>query len=229
MTKLSPSDASNDKSSPPFNGQSGIIKKGRKSLVQQKLQFSPGVKLPNTNKVFVVGAKMGLILIRTQRQRDEDDAFTHTANVVIEDPESGASNRLNIIKICSRRQSQVIDKAIMQATAYPSQWYVTLVEEEKNTAEYRREHAEEFIKFLNDTKWKYPQTFSFIADETKMEGEVITGTWDMYLLNGDIAGVLKQYLYDDMGSFMEDTIAVANVFGPRCTEKQAGGYLKDYW
>ncbi|MFN9981306.1 MAG: hypothetical protein ACK53Y_15380, partial [bacterium] len=75
---------------------------------------------------------MGLILMRTQRQANSDDAFTHTANLMIEDPSTGVAERLNIIKICSRRQSQMIDKAILQSTAYHSQWYVTLVDEELN-------------------------------------------------------------------------------------------------
>jgi hypothetical protein len=34
------------------------------------------VKSPSINKVFVVGAQLGLILIRTERQKIKNDAFT---------------------------------------------------------------------------------------------------------------------------------------------------------
>jgi hypothetical protein len=58
-------------------------------------------KVPNTNKVFVVGTLLGLILIHTERQNSKDDAFTNNAIKMIEDEESGVATKLNI-KICSR-------------------------------------------------------------------------------------------------------------------------------
>jgi len=63
-------------------------KKGRKTLSGQKLCFSPRTKVPNTNKVFVVGVSLGLILIRTERQNNKDDAFTNNAVKMIEDEDS---------------------------------------------------------------------------------------------------------------------------------------------
>ena len=57
----------------------------------------------------------------------------------------------------------------MQTTSYPSTWFVSIVDEDKNTPEYRLEHVSQFIKFLNETDWKYPQQFQLIADETKMK------------------------------------------------------------
>jgi hypothetical protein len=39
------------------------------------------MKTPNVNKVYVVGAKLGWILLRTQCFNNIDDAFTHTANL----------------------------------------------------------------------------------------------------------------------------------------------------
>ncbi len=112
MTPGNPSTQSDQKQTNTTHTTSPMKKKGRKAFDAQKLQFSPRMKTPNTNKVFVVGAKMGLILMRTQRQNNDDDAFTHTANLMIEDPETGTASRLNIIKICNRRQSSMIDKAI---------------------------------------------------------------------------------------------------------------------
>ena len=51
---------------------SPMSKKGRKVLSINKLPFSsrvkPRVKPPQINKVFVVGAPLGVILIRTERQ-----------------------------------------------------------------------------------------------------------------------------------------------------------------
>jgi hypothetical protein len=47
---------------------SPMFKKGRKVLSIDKLPFSPRVKPPQINKVFVVGAPLGVILIRTERQ-----------------------------------------------------------------------------------------------------------------------------------------------------------------
>ncbi len=89
----------------------------------------------------------------------------------MEDEETGVAKRLNIIKICSRHCSQHIDKAIIQTTSYPATWFVSIVDEDKNTPEYRLEHVSQFIKFLNETDWKFPQQFQLIADETKMETE----------------------------------------------------------
>jgi hypothetical protein len=155
--------------------KSPVKKVGRKVLSDQNLQFSPRIKTPNVNKVFLVGVQLGLILLRTQRPNSTDDAFTHTANLMIEDPETGVASRLKIVKICSKRVSQMIDKAILQSSSYASQWYVSITEESKNTVEYRRNHANEFIKFLNDTNWKYPQKFMFAGDETKIDGKVILG------------------------------------------------------
>lgn len=230
MTPGNPSTQSDQKQTNTTHTTTPMKKKGRKAFDAQKLQFSPRMKTPNTNKVFVVGAKMGLILMRTQRQNNDDDAFTHTANLMIEDPESGTASRLNIIKICNRRQSSMIDKAIFQSSGYASLWYVTIIEDEsKNTEEFRRDHAEEFIKFLNDTKWKYHQSFTFGGDETKTDDGKIVGTWDMYCLNIDIASVLKQFIFEDLGNFLEDEEALSAVFGPKCTSKQASTYLKDYW
>ena len=62
-----------------------------------------------------------------------------------------------------------------------------------------------------------------------MEKDKITGTLDMYLLNADIAAVLKQYVFDDMGDFLEDVDAIKGVFGEKCTMNQASDYLKDAW
>jgi hypothetical protein len=222
------SKTSNSKPTGIDNG-SPLKKNGRKVLVGQKLPFSPRTKIPNINKVFVVGTKLGLILIRTERQTSKDDAFTNNAIKMIEDEDSGVASRLNIIKICSRRQSQLIDKPVLQSSAYHSQWFVSITGEENNTTEFRREHVDNFIQFLNDTEWKYPQTFTFTADETKISNEKIIGTLDMYLLNSDIAAILKQYVYDDLGDFLEDQDGIDAVFGPKCTVDQARNYLKDAW
>lgn len=210
------------------NGNESPMKK-RKVLAGQKLSFSPRTKIPNINKVFVVGAPLGIILLRTERQNNKDDAFTNNATKLIEDEESGVAARLNIIKICSRRQSQLIDKAIAQSTGWNSQWFVSITEEENNSAVVRREHAEKFIQFLNDTEWKYPQQFTFSGDETKMVKDGITSTLDMYLLNADIAAILKQFVFNDFGDFLEDTDAISGVFGSKCTVNQARDYLKDAW
>jgi hypothetical protein len=77
-------------------------KKGRKTISGQKLSFSLRTKVPNTNKVFVVGVSLGLFLIRTERQNNKDDAFTNNAVKMIEDEGSGVASKLNVIKICSR-------------------------------------------------------------------------------------------------------------------------------
>jgi hypothetical protein len=218
----------NQKQSPTDNG-SPMKKNGRKLLAGQKLAFSPRTKVPNINKVFVLGTQLGFILLRTEKQNSKDDAFTNNAIKMIEDVDSGVAARLNIIKICSRRQSQLIDKAVLQSSAYHSQWFVSITEEDRNTEDFRRDHADNFIQFLNETEWKWPQTFTFAGDETKLVDTKIMGTLDMYLLNSDIAALLKQYVFEDFGAFLEDTDAIAAVFGPKCTVEQARNYLKDAW
>ncbi len=52
---------------------------------------------------------------------------------LIEDETTGVASKLNIIKICSRPQSKLIDQALMQTSYYPSRWFVSIVPEEKNT------------------------------------------------------------------------------------------------
>ncbi len=71
---------------------SPMSKKGRKVLSIDKLPFSPRVKPPQINKVFVVGAPLGVILIRTERQNGKDDAFTNNAQKILED-EASATRR----------------------------------------------------------------------------------------------------------------------------------------
>jgi len=39
---------------------------------------------------------------------------------LVEDETTGVASKLNIIKICSRRQSKLIDQALMQTSNYPS-------------------------------------------------------------------------------------------------------------
>jgi hypothetical protein len=226
MTKKSNSDP---KDTTVASAASPKTKAGRKSIGGQKLCFSPRSKVPNVNKVFVVGTQLGIILIRTERQNNKDDAFTNNAIKMIEDEETGIATKLNIIKICSRRQSQLIDKAVLQSTGWHSQWFVSIVEEDKNTSEVRREHTDKFIQFLNEIEWKYPQIFNFSGCETKLNGNKIIGTWDMYLMSSDITSILKHYVFDDLGHFLEDDEAIHSVFGSKCTKDQARDYVKNAW
>lgn len=203
-------------------------RKPRKKL-GTKLPFSPKIRTPNVNKVFVVGAQLGLILIRTEKQNTKDDAFTNDAIKLIEDETSGVASQLNLIKICNRRESQLMDKAIMQTTNYASQWFISIVEDTENTETFRREHVDKFIHFLNNITWKYPQQFAFQGDETKHVNGSIIGTWDMYILNMDITSILKHYLYDDVGYFLEDKEAVAAVFAKSMTENKVRECLAFHW
>jgi hypothetical protein len=213
----------------PVNSGSPLKKNMRKVLSGQKLPFSPKTKVPNLNKVYVVGTQLGIILIRTEKQNSKDDAFTNNAQKMIEDVESGVAHRLSIIKVCSRRQSQLIDKAILQSTNWHSQWFVCITDEVNNTAEFRREHVDKFICFLNEVEWKWPQQFSFVGDETKIVDDKITSTLDTYLLNVDIAAILRQYVFNELSHFLEDEDAIKGCFGAKCTSDQAREYLKDAW
>jgi hypothetical protein len=107
------------------------------------------VKSPSINKVFVVGAQLELILVRTEKQKIKNDAFTNDAIRMIEDEESDVANRLSIIKICTRHQSQMIDKSLLQSTGYASLWFVAVTEEENNTESFCHNHADKLIAFLN--------------------------------------------------------------------------------
>lgn len=204
---------------------SPLKKSGRKVLGGQKLPFSPKTKVPTINKVFVSGSHLGIILIRTQRQNSNDDAFTQDAIKMIEDESSGVATNLNIIKICSRRQSQLIDRAIMQRSDYPSRWFVSIVPEEKNTSK----HVEKFIKFLNGIEWKYPQQFIFQADETRMTNDNFSSSLDMYLLNCDIVVLLKVYLFEKFEDFLADEDAIQGVFGLDGTSEHANVVFQDLW
>jgi len=103
------------------------------------------------------------------------------------------------------------------------------MEEEENTEENRKEHADKFVKFLNEVPWKYPQIFTWAGDETKLKGEKIIGTLDQYLLNQDIATILKTYVFEDFESFLDDQEAIHHVFGENATKNQARNALVDGW
>jgi hypothetical protein len=222
----------NNKSDEPNSTGSPLKKAGRKTL-GNVLQYSPKRGVTKVNKVFVTGTQFGIILLRTEKQNSKDDAFTNDVVRMIEDESSGVAAKLQIIKICSRRQSQILDKAVLQTSLYPSQWFVSIKEEEDNNAKTRLEHAEKFIKFLNDAPWKYPQTFTFAGDETKhdKDGEngKIIGTLDEYLLNLDIGTILKTYVFEDFESFLQDEDAINQVFGGKPTSNQARNWLVDGW
>jgi hypothetical protein len=51
----------------------------------------------------------------------------------------------------------------------------------------------------------------------------------MYLLNSDITSILKHYVFDDLGHFLEDDEAIHSVFGSKCTKDQARDYVKNAW
>jgi hypothetical protein len=204
-------------------------KKAGRKPIGKLLQYSPREKVTRVNKVFVVGTQFGIILMRTERQTSKDDAYTNDVIKLIEDDSTGVAAQLQIIKICSRRQSQLLDRAYLQTSVYPSQWFVTITEEENNTAEYRRYHVDRFINFLNNATWKYPQLFTFTGDETKMMNDKVVGTLDEYLLNHDIASILKTYVFDDFESFLEDEEAIHQVFGVKPTSTQARNWLVDGW
>jgi hypothetical protein len=224
---MAPNQKTSAKTSAPSNG-SPIKKAGRKPI-GKILQYSPREKVTRVNKVFVVGTQFGIILLRTEKQNSKDDAYTNDVVKLIEDESSGIAHQLQIIKICSRRQSQLIDRAYLQTSVYPSQWFVTITDEDSNTMEYRRFHIDRFINFLNNANWKYPQLFTFAGDETKMANDKIIGTLDEYLLNHDIASILKTYVFDDFESFLEDEEAIKQVFGVKPTAIQARNWLVDGW
>jgi hypothetical protein len=173
-------------------------KKAGRKPIGKVLQYSPREKVTRVNKVFVVGTQFGIILMRTERQTSKDDAYTNDVIKLIEDDSTGVAAQLQIIKICSRRQSQFLDRAYLQTSVYPSQWFVT-------------------------------QLFTFAGDETKMLNDKIVGTLDEYLLNHDIASILKTYVFDDFESFLEDEEAIHQVFGVKATSTQARNWLVDGW
>ena len=63
----------------------------------------------------------------------------------------------------------------------------------------------------------------------KLKGNKIIGTWDMYLMSSDITSILKHYVFDDLGNFLEDDEAIHSVFGSKCTKDQARDYVKNAW
>lgn len=224
---MAPSKQTYAKTPPADNGSP--MKKAARKTIGKVLPFSPRVRVTKINKVFVVGTQFGIILIRTERQGSTDDAFTNNVIKLIEEEQSSVAYELKIIKICSRRVSHKLDKAIMQTSSYPSQWFVSITEETNNTVEYRREMADKFINFLNNTEWKYPQQFAFAADETKMTGNSIVGTLDMYLLTQDIACLLKTYIFEDFEEFLLDEVAISLVFQSNTSAVQARDMLRDAW
>lgn len=110
-----------------------------------------------------------------------------------------------------------------------AQWFVSIIEENNNTPQVCRDHAEKFIQFLNEIDWKHPQKFDFSGDEMKTVGDQIIGTWDMYLMNLDIAAILKQYIFEDLQHFLADNEAIVAVYGPKRSKHQARDYLKNAW
>jgi len=52
---------------------------------------------------------------------------------------------------------------------------------------------------------------------------------DQYLLNQDIATILKTYVFEDFESFLDDQEAIQHVFGENATKNQAWNALVDGW
>jgi hypothetical protein len=225
---MGPSNKNNAKNIPTNTGSP--MKKANRKTIGKVLPYSPRMKVTKVNKVFVVGTQFGIILIRTEKQDSTDDAFTNNVIKMIEEEQSDVATELKIMKICSRRISQKLDKAIMQSSNYPSQWFVSITDEVNNTLDYRRELVDNFINFLNKTEWKYPQQFAFADDETKsLTGNLPGSTLDMYLLNHDIACILKNYIFEDFEEFLQDEVAISLVFHSNPTALEARNMLVSSW
>jgi hypothetical protein len=80
---------------------------------------------------------------------------------------------------------------------------------------------------LFEVPCKYPQIFKWAVDETKLKGDKIIGTLDEYLLNKDIAAILKTYVFEDFESFLDDEEAIDQAFGGKPTQHQAQNWLVD--
>ena len=75
---------------------------------------------------------------------------------------------------------------------------------------------------MNEVPWKYPQIFNWAGDK-------IIGTLDEYLLNKDIATILKTYVFEHFESFLDDEEAIHQVFGGKPTKHHAQNWLVDGW
>jgi hypothetical protein len=201
------------------------IKKATRKQITTSLPYSP-TKPTNSkpNKVFVVGCPLGIILLHTEKAFSKDDAFTFTVNKKLENSEDNLSNILKIQKICNRHLSPHENNSLLQSTTYPSKWFVSITEEDKNTPEYRSELAQNFIAFLNNFEWRFPQTFTFAGDQTIENNKL-----DMYLLNDDIATILGKYIFEDFNDFLNNEEAIANVFTINPTSDHAKHVLKYGW
>jgi hypothetical protein len=206
---------------------SPIQKAARKPL--QSLKYSPKTKINRANRVFVTGTRFGIILLCTEKATSTNDAFTNTVIQQLERGQDRVAERLNIQKICFRRMSQAEDTPMLQTNTYPSIWWVSIGTEATNTPEHRRQLAETFIQYLNETNWQYPQQFVFAGDETEDANLEIAGTLDMYLLNRDIGGLLGTYIFEDFEGFLQDEDAVKGAFGLEANLTRARALLADAW
>jgi hypothetical protein len=204
---------------------SPTMKKATRKQIITSLPYSRTKPANNKpNKVFVVGCPFGIILLRTEKAFCKDDALTFTVNKKLENGEDNLSSILKIQKICNRRLSPNENNSLLQSTSYPSKWFVSITEEDKNTPEYRNELAQNFITLLNNFEWRFPQTFTFAGDQTIENNKL-----DMYLLNDDIATILGKYIFEDFNDFLEDDEAIVNVFTKNPSSDHAKHILQYAW
>ena len=200
----------------------------RKVVSSQKKGFlgnaSPA-KSKGVNKVFVTATTNGILLLRTERPYSKDDAFTNTfGEKLTSDPDYAA--KLNIQKVCNRRESSQKNVPIITPRGWNSKQYVSINDtSEAENEDFRKKWAEDIVDALNKVDWTWGQSFMFCGDETLTP----PGKMDRYLMNEDIAGILGTYVFENVDEVLSNEDALQLIFENKSNIENASSILCSNW
>jgi len=204
----------------------------RKSLNDVKVKYSPAKKQSNKyNNVFVRGYKFGLMTLEFKKFSDqnEDAYYKDFLDLLDTDPKVG--NDLGIIKVAFVRDSSKCSIAKIQSSGYKARHFLGIAPQEReNDNEYRKKWADKIINFMNnEIKWKYSNNFKFRGDLTKMVNGKVANCLDEVLLDEDIGGFVRMFLFDSVDDIKDNSDVMKDIFGNKENFEVGDSILMANW
>jgi hypothetical protein len=132
---------------------------------------------------------------------------------------------------CVRRSGPSSNEPERQASGYYAKHFVAVTPPGfVNDAENRRRWMERVIAAAkNLSTWRFLPSFEFSGDLTVLDGDVIVGGLDRYLLNSDIAGYLGKYIFTALQDVANDNESIAEIFENETNRENARVIFATFW
>jgi hypothetical protein len=167
------------------------------------------------NNVLVKGYKFGLMMLEFKKSTDpNEDAYNKDfLDLLDSDPKVG--NDLGIIKVAFVRDSSKCSIAKIQSSGYKAHHFLGIApQESKNDGEFHKKWADKIINFMNnESKWKYSNNFKFRGDLTKMINGKVANYLNEVLLDEDIGGFVRMFLFDSVDDIKDNSDIMKDIFG----------------